>query len=157
MKNKLFSFFVIAIVALGVGLFLGTKMVSPQLAPSTFSAEEQQGQVVLMGTPGIFPDKDPLLRTNYFSTSSGATSRIAYVQPDFTSITTVGTTNRACFNMVYLDRNKVVIPSSTIPTVATSLCVGISDTGMVLEALKITQGSPSTTGRAIVTAAQITQ
>ncbi len=156
MKNKLFSFVVVAIVALAIGLFIGTKMVSPQLAPSSL---EQEGQVVLMGTPGIFPDKDPILKTNFYANSPGAVGRIRYIQPDLTSISQTSTLNfRGCFSISYLDNNKKVIPLSTLGgLLGSGLCIGPGDSGFVLDVLKVSPGSPATTGRVIVTASQITQ
>lgn len=155
MKNNLFTFFVVAIIALGIGLFLGTKMVSPQLAPSTFSVEEQQGQVVLMGTPGFFPDRDPLLRTNFFAAGSGAISRIAYVKPDFQNVIQTPV-QRACFVMTYLDRNKLIVNVTGLG-VANTLCLNEGDNGFVLEVLELNllPAGNQTNARAIVTAPQI--
>ncbi len=150
-QNKTFVFFTVGIIALVIGIFIGTNLVSPQLAPAN---TEQEGQVVLMGTPGIFPsNKNPVLKTNYFG-NVGAIGRIKYVQPNFINIQQTPI-QRACFGMTYLDSNKGVINVTGLG-VASNLCIAERDNGMVIEVLKIVPLIINQKGRTVITAPQIT-
>jgi len=147
-QNKTFTLIVIVVIALIAGIFIGN-ITNPSLAPAkgTYTPNiEAEGQVVLMGTSGIFPDGDPVLKTNYYSGTI-----ISYIKPDFQNILN----NRACFAMTYIDKDGKVIPLSRLPPgVAPSICVGEGDNGFSLEVLKLSSLT-STTGRVVVTAPQI--
>jgi hypothetical protein len=153
-QNNTFAFIVVGLIALALGIFV-SPLFSPNLAPASVTnastSSEQEGQVILMGTPGIYPDGDPILKTNYFSTIGGIVGKIKYIQPDFINIQPSPVIQRACFKMTYLDKNKVIINGSGA---AQTLCLYEGDNGFALEVLKISILSNGT-GRAIVTAPQI--
>ena len=156
-QNKIFSFLVIGIIALALGIFIGAKIVSPKLAPlgagpATISpAEDPQGQVVLVGTKGIYPDnKNIILRTDYYSNQG-----VGYIGINFTDVQVTNYTQvplRACFGLKYYNPSKVLLNPQ--PPIGTGICLGPGDSGFAIEVLKVSQALPGT-GRATIVAPKI--
>lgn len=163
MMNKkgigLTALIAVIIVTLVVGFFAGSNLGIAQLAPPDLPGNtddgnnqfnNQQGQVVLMGTPGIFPDNDPILRTDFFRNHGNADVRsIRYIQPNMTRIES--NTSRACFDMKYYNGQKIRVSPDGV---ATSLCLGIKDNAFVIEVLKLSE-LPENQGRAIISAPRV--
>ena len=150
MRNLL----IVMVVTALAGVFGAFLLVSPAGAQSAEndSAAETEGQVMLLGTPGIFPDGSPLLSTSYYKSAGPPLSRIQYVQAVMAGFDYSGTTGpRACFELNYFDRDRVQIFP---PGAGTSLCINSGDVGFVIQVLGSYPLSAQQ-GRAIIAAPMV--